>query len=198
MPRASVEDRPLTVKQLKFATQVAEGTSKAAAHRANYVHDPKYAKANGRKALDLANKPNVAAEIRRQVWLSMPLMDDIRGMRGQSIRIISDLSRSAKSETVRLQAAMALFQIADKTQAAARPTISNAEQDKLLDSLRGMYRRLEAQAAEAPDISPSVPLPDPDEIPIDIDAIGDPAAPLEPDEIVDAGETGEENSPENS
>ena len=112
--------RPLTVKQKKFAAQVADGQSKAAAHRANYKQSPPgYEMADRRKASEIANQPHIAAEIRRLTWLSCPPLADTAGMRSQAVRVIADLSRSAKSEQVRLNAALALYRIAEQTRAAA-------------------------------------------------------------------------------
>jgi hypothetical protein len=168
------EDKPLTGKQRKFAAAVAEGKPKAQAYRENYAVTPGYEVAGRRRALETAAKPNVAAEIRRQVWLTCPPFDDIRGMKEHSVRVLSDLSRSAKSEEVRLKAALALFRIAETTRAAADPRATDREQDKLLDSLRKLYARVNGQVQEVDDagdidIGPT-PLP-PDDEPIDIQAI---------------------------
>src|SRR5262249_29981184 len=128
-------DKPLTVKQTKFAAAVASGVSKSHARKQNYVVTPGYEKANSRQASKLSRQPNAAAEIRRLTWLAMPNMDDFRGMRAQAIRVISDLSRSAKSEEVRLKSALALIHIAETTRAAAAPTATPVEQDRILDAL---------------------------------------------------------------
>jgi hypothetical protein len=177
MPRRSTAtvDTPLTVKQTKFAADVANGETRTQARKNHYASspEPKYAVANRRRASELGKQPNVAAEIRRLTWLACPPADDIRGMREHAIRVISDLSRSAKGEAVRLQAAMALYRIAETTRAASNPRASDAEQDRLLDALRGMYRTLQAQAGDI-DLSPLGVPPTVDDEPIDIQAIGAP------------------------
>lgn len=200
-------DRPLTVKQQKFAQAVADGKPKAQAHRENYKSSPpvpKYQLADRRRASELAKQPNVAAEIRRLTWLSMPQMDDVRGMRGQAIRIISDLSRTARSEAIRLQAAMALYKIAETTHAAAAPNATTAEQDRLLGALRGLYRQLQAMAGDHPlpeGFDAAAPL-DADDEPIDIRAIAAPsdeatgdAADGGPDELWPGTEEDENEQP---
>ena len=172
MPRTTA-DTPLTVKQTKFAARVADGEPRTVARKkAGYAvsDDPRHRQSTQRQASDLARVPNVAAEIRRLTWLACPPADDIRGMREHAIRVISDLSRTAKSEAIRLQSAMALYRIAETTRAAANPRATDAEQDRLLDALRGMYRTLQAQAGEV-DLSPLGVPPTVDDEPIDIHAI---------------------------
>jgi hypothetical protein len=171
------EDKPLTVKQTKFAAAVAEGKPKTVARRENYSENPKYPKATSRRASELAAKPHVAAEIRRLTWLSCPPADDVRGMREHSIRVLSDLSRTAVSEEVRLKSALALFRIAETTRAASDPRTDDAAQDRLLASLRKLYVQVQGQAArggdgDTPDIGPVIPLPE-DE-PIDITLLAEP------------------------
>ena len=120
MPSQNVSpDRPLTVKQQKFARAVADGKPKTVAHRENYAASPpKYRKADQDKAAAMATQPHIAAEIRRLTWLSCPPLADTAGMRSQAVRVIADLSRSAKNESVRLNAALALYRIAEQTRAA--------------------------------------------------------------------------------
>lgn len=174
MSRVATADRPLTVKQQKFANGVVAGKAKAKAHRdAGYAQSPPgYEMSDRRKAAELAQRPNVAAEIRRQVWLTCPPLDatGLAGMRAQAIRVIADLSRTAKSEAIRLKAAGMLYQIAETMRAASAPTATDAEQDKLLGTLRGLYRQIEGAAANAPDLSrPLAPIaPDAGDVPIDI------------------------------
>ena len=169
-------DKALTARQTKFAAAIANGTTKAQALRENYKPNaPKYAAMDRKKATVLSRAPHVAAEIRRLTWLSCPPADDIRGMREHSIRVLSDLSRTAKSEQVRLTSALALYKIAETTRAAANPRASDREQDRLLDALRGIYRTLQAKAgAMDVDLSPMGVPPNDDDEPIDIHAIGDP------------------------
>ena len=175
MARTTV-DRPLTVRQTKFAAAVANGTPKAAAHRENYKADGfKSPRAQVRRAADIAKRPNVAAEIRRLTWLSCPPADDIRGMREHSIRVLSDLSRSSPSDEVRLKAALALYRIAETTRAAANPSAEAAEQDKLLASLRRLYVEVQGKHDKASEAEPP-PLVRYDDDAIDIDAIAEPAA----------------------
>jgi hypothetical protein len=100
--------------------------------------------------VDYAAKPHVAAEIRRLTWLSCPPADDVRGMREHSIRVLSDLSRSANSEVVRLQSALALYRIAETTRAAAAPHSTTQEQDRMLASLRQLYRSIQGVANDPP------------------------------------------------
>ena len=150
MPREITPDKPLTVKQTKFAADVADGQSKAAARRKHYAANPNYVQADRRKAAELAAQPNVAAEIRRLTWLSCPPLADTAGMRSQAVRVIADLSRSAKSEQVRLNAALALYRIAEQTRAAASPSATTQEQDRLLDGLRALYRKIQATAGNPP------------------------------------------------
>jgi hypothetical protein len=150
--------RPLTVKQKKFAAQVADGQSKAAAHRANYKQSPPgYEMADRRKASEIANQPHIAAEIRRLTWLSCPPLADTAGMRSQAVRVIADLSRSAKNESVRLNAALALYRIAEQTRAAASPSATTQEQDRLLDGLRALYRKIQATAGSPPAMQAPAP-----------------------------------------
>ena len=151
--------RPLTVKQKKFAAQVADGQSKAAAHRANYKQspNPKYRMADQRTASEMANQPHIAAEIRRLTWLSCPPLADTAGMRSQAVRVIADLSRSAKNESVRLNAALALYRIAEQTRAAASPSATTQEQDRLLDGLRALYRKIQATAGSPPAMQAPAP-----------------------------------------
>ena len=171
-------DRPLTAKQKKFAARVAEGATKSQAHRENYTVTPGYEEAGRRKASELAQAPHVAAEIRRLTWLSFPPLDDIRGMREQAVRVLSDLSREAKSEEVRLKAALSLFKIAETARGAADPRAATTEQDKLLASLRKLYATIQTSNSEDDiDIGPAPPAYD-DE-PIDIQAIADPAPPVD-------------------
>ena len=54
-------DTPLTVKQTKFAAAVADGMPKAVAHREVGYAQQREVKAQQRRALDIANRPNVAA-----------------------------------------------------------------------------------------------------------------------------------------
>jgi hypothetical protein len=182
MPRTITADRPLTVKQTRFAAAVAAGETKSKARRDNYRTTPGYEQANRREAHALAKQPNVAAEIRRLTWLACPPADDIRGMREHAIRVISDLSRSAKSEEVRLKSALALIQIAEHTRAAANPAASNTEQDRILTALRKLYSQAQITAATPPAYDPPPePVCDPDDEVIDIRAIGEPVTePAEP------------------
>ena len=136
MPREITPDKPLTVKQTKFAADVADGQSKAAA---------------------MATQPHIAAEIRRLTWLSCPPLADTAGMRSQAVRVIADLSRSAKSEQVRLNAALALYRIAEQTRAAASPSATTQEQDRLLDGLRALYRKIQATAGNPPAMQAPAP-----------------------------------------
>ena len=171
MPVAA-ESRPLTAKQAKFAAKVADGTPKAVAHREVYKNSEKHQRSASqrRKAVEVATTPNVAAEIRRLTWLSFPPLDDVRGMREQAVRVISDLSRSREApHEVRLKAALALYKIAETTRAAADPRAETTEQDKLLASLRKLYATIGKPDADEPDIGPA-PRPCDDE-PIDIQAI---------------------------
>lgn len=172
------EAKPLTAKQQKFADLVAGGKTRTAARREVYVESPKYPKATSRRAVALAEKPNVAAEIKRLTWLSFPPLDNTRGMREQAVRVLSDLSRTAPP-AVRLQAALALYKISETTRAAADPRATDSEQDKLLASLRKLYATIQGNVQEVdidgPDIGP-VPKPYDDE-PIDIQAIALPADP---------------------
>lgn len=135
-------DTPLTVKQTKFAALVANGKSKAQAHREVYVSQ-REPRAQQRRALETAARPNVAAEIKRLTWLSFPPLDDTRGMREQAVRILADLSRSAESEEVRLKSALALYKIAETTEAARDPNRSDAEQDRMLSALRKLYNQIQ-------------------------------------------------------
>lgn len=152
---------PLTPKQTRFAAAVASGTPKVAALRQEYAHDPARKNANSRKAGELAQRPNVAAEIRRLTWLSCPPAGDARGMREHSVRILSDLSRSAASEEVRLKAALALYRIAETTLAAAAPDVAPSDQDKLLASLRRLYTEVQGMAARAEPVT-AVAIHDPE------------------------------------
>jgi hypothetical protein len=194
MPVTTV-DRPLTVKQTKFAAKVASGTPKAVAHREVYATTEKHhkSKAQGRKALEVAARPNVAAEIRRLTWLSCPPADDVRGMREHSIRVLSDLSRTAASEEVRLKSALALFRIAETTRAASDPRATDTEQDRVLGALRKLYR--EVQGATTGDgVGDLGPVPRaPDDEPIDIRAI---AAASEPQEAGRAPREAEPQEPD--
>jgi hypothetical protein len=141
----------LTVRQKKFAAQVADGQSKAAARRDNYASSPPGYEHNDRqRAANMATQPHIAAEIRRLTWLSCPPLADTAGMRSQAVRVIADLSRSAKSEQVRLNAALALYRIAEQTRAAASPSATTQEQDRLLDGLRALYRKIQATAGNPP------------------------------------------------
>jgi len=157
VPREITPDKPLTVKQTKFAADVADGQSKAAARRKHYAANPNYVQADRRKAAELAAQPNVAAEIRRLTWLSCPPLADTAGMRSQAVRVIADLSRSAKSEQVRLNAALALYRIAEQTRAAASPSATTQEQDRLLDGLRALYRKIQATAGNPPAMQAPAP-----------------------------------------
>ena len=161
MPRSPnvSPDRPLTVKQTKFAAAVADGKPKAVAHRENYKQspNPKYRMADQRTASEMANQPHIAAEIRRLTWLSCPPLADTAGMRSQAVRVIADLSRSAKSEQVRLNAALALYRIAEQTRAAASPSATTQEQDRLLDGLRALYRKIQATAGSPPAMQAPAP-----------------------------------------
>ena len=161
MPRSPnvSPDRPLTVKQTKFAAAVADGKPKAVAHRENYKQspNPKYRMADQRTASEMANQPHIAAEIRRLTWLSCPPLADTAGMRSQAVRVIADLSRSAKSEQVRLNAALALYRIAEQTRAAASPSATTQEQDRLLDGLRALYRKIQATAGTPPAMQAPAP-----------------------------------------
>lgn len=166
MPRAALADRPLTVKQQKFAAAVAGGKPKTVARRENYVETPGFPKATSRRASELAAKPHVAAEIRRLTWLGLPVVDDVRGMREHSVRVLSDLSRSAESEEVRFKAAVMLYKIAETTLAAAGPGVGATEQDKLLASLRKLYTEVQGTKP-----SPAAATEIDDDEPIDIQAI---------------------------
>jgi len=159
MPSQNVSpDRPLTVKQQKFARAVADGKPKTVAHRENYAASPpKYRKADEDKAAAMATQPHIAAEIRRLTWLSCPPLADTAGMRSQAVRVIADLSRSAKSEQVRLNAALALYRIAEQTRAAASPSATTQEQDRLLDGLRALYRKIQATAGNPPAMQAPAP-----------------------------------------
>ena len=159
MPSQNVSpDRPLTVKQQKFARAVADGKPKTVAHRENYAASPpKYRKADQDKAAAMATQPHIAAEIRRLTWLSCPPLADTAGMRSQAVRVIADLSRSAKSEQVRLNAALALYRIAEQTRAAASPSATTQEQDRLLDGLRALYRKIQATAGNPPAMQAPAP-----------------------------------------
>jgi len=157
VPREITPDKPLTVKQTKFAADVADGQSKAAARRKHYAANPNYVQADRRKAAELAAQPNVAAEIRRLTWLSCPPLADTAGMRSQAVRVIADLSRSAKNESVRLNAALALYRIAEQTRAAASPSATTQEQDRLLDGLRALYRKIQATAGNPPAMQAPAP-----------------------------------------
>jgi hypothetical protein len=160
MPVTTV-DTPLRVKEAKFAAHVAagEGRVKAAA-AAGYVPQKKRT-ALERRVRDIAQRPNVAAEIRRLTWLSCPPAGDARGMREHSVRILSDLSRSAASEEVRLKAALALYRIAETTLAAAAPDVAPSDQDKLLASLRRLYTEVQGMAARAEPVT-AVAIHDPE------------------------------------
>jgi len=171
---AVTADTPLTVKQTKFAARVATGMPKAAARREVYAESPKYPKAARRRAAEMANQPHVAAEIRRLTWLSCPPVEDARGMREHSVRILSDLSRSAASEEVKLKAALALYRIAETTLAAAAPGAAPTDQDKLLASLRRLYTEVQGVASREASLAREA---EPEEPAIDIRAI---AAPVEP------------------
>ncbi|HKV44616.1 MAG TPA: hypothetical protein VJT32_08085 [bacterium] len=164
------EDKPLTVKQAKFAARVAQGIPKATAHREIYANTEKHrtSPAQRRKAVEVAARPNVSAEIRRLTWLSCPPIDDIRGMREHSVRVLSDLSRTAKSEEVRLKSALALYRIAETTRAAAAPGAADSEQDRLLDSLRRLYVEVQGTADKHDGIGPAPPIVRYDDAPIDI------------------------------
>jgi len=195
MARTTV-DTPLTVKQTKFAAAVAAGVPKVRATvQAGYVPQ-KVKSAHERRAADIAARPNVAAEIRRLTWLSCPPVDDIRGMREHAVRVLSDLSRSAVSEEVRLKSALALFRIAETTRAASNPSAEATEQDRLLASLRKLYVEVQGTAnkpparrrqEDDPDADFTGPLPAPlvayDDEPIDITALAvrQEAASQEPD-----------------
>jgi len=159
MPSQNVSpDRPLTVKQQKFARAVADGKPKTVAHRENYAASPpKYRKADQDKAAAMATQPHIAAEIRRLTWLSCPPLADTAGMRSQAVRVIADLSRSAKNESVRLNAALALYRIAEQTRAAASPSATTQEQDRLLDGLRALYRKIQATAGNPPAMQAPAP-----------------------------------------
>ena len=78
-------------------------------------------------------------------------------MRSQAVRVIADLSRSAKSEQVRLNAALALYRIAEQTRAAASPSATTQEQDRLLDGLRALYRKIQATAGNPPAMQAPAP-----------------------------------------
>jgi hypothetical protein len=172
MPVATA-DKALTAKQVKFAAGVAAGKPKAKAHRENYVVNPGYEETAQRKALELAKKPHVAAEIRRLTWLSCPPAEDARGMREHGIRTLSDLSRSSQSDEVRYKAAMALIHIAETTMKAADPRASSDDQNKLLDSLRQLYNRVQTATARgtAPDLGLDLRVDASDDEPIDIRAL---------------------------
>jgi len=195
MGRRTTADTPLTAKQTRFAAAVANGMPKVAALREEYAHDPARKDANARKAVELAQRPNVAAEIRRLTWLSCPPLDDTRGMREHSVRVLSDLSRTAESEEVRLKAALALYKIAETTRQASDPRTDDSEQDRLLAQLRQLYATVGRRGGKPPaasDLDPDIgPLPRPyDDAPIDVRAIAAPAAAAatpaeEPDDLQD-------------
>lgn len=168
MPVATA-DKALTARQTRFAAAVARGEPKAKAHRENYAVNPGYEETAQRKALELAKKPHVAAEIRRLTWLSCPAAEDTKGMHEQGIRVLSDLSRTAKSEEVRFKSAMALVHIAQTTIKAADPRATDDEQSRLLDSLRQLYNRV--QTATARGTAPDLKLDNCDDEPIDIQAL---------------------------
>jgi hypothetical protein len=191
--KPATADRPLTVKQTKFAADIAAGEPKVKALRKHYRVNPPDAPANHKandrnRAVDYASRPNVAAEIRRLTWLSCPPADDVRGMREHSIRVLSDLSRSAKQETVRLQSALALYRIAETTRAAAAPHTTTQEQDRMLSSLRQLYRSIQGVANDpprmnaasitgdgVPDPLPNLPIVCDQDEPIDITLASEPA-----------------------
>ena len=183
---AVTADRPLTVKQTRFAAAVASGKPKTVARRENYIENPAKPKATSRSAAKLAAQPHVAAEIRRLTWLSCPPVDDIRGMREHAVRVLSDLSRSSPSDEVRLKAALALYRIAETTRAAAAPSAPTNEQDKLLASLRKLYTEVQGAAArsEAQEADPLGPEPAPfptyDDEPIDITLVAEPEPAADP------------------
>jgi hypothetical protein len=173
MSRRTTADTPLTVKQTKFAAAVANGTPRIRATvEAGYVPQ-KVKAAHQRRASEIANRPNVAAEIRRLTWLALPCIDDTRGMREHAVRVLSDLSRSAVSEEVRLKSALALFKIATTTAAASDPRASDQEQDRLLSALRKLYAQVRGVPSDDDDGMPDVgPAPRPlDDEPIDIQAL---------------------------
>jgi hypothetical protein len=99
-------------------------------------------------------------------------------MREHAIRVISDLSRTAASEEVRLKSALALLQIAEHTRAAAAPAATPVEQDHIMDALRKLYGQAQLAAARyqerQPDYAPPPPPPSSDDEVIDIQALGDP------------------------
>ena len=189
----------MTVKQARFAADVADGVPRAAAHRKHYktnappdAPEP-HRQAQRRKAAEIAKLPNVAAEIRRLTWLSCPPADDLRGMREQAIGVLADLSRGARSEEVRLKSALALYRIAETTRAASAPHATTQEQDKLLDTLRHLYRTIQGTErptdldpaspgltvfdASVPDPLPNLPVVRDEDVPIDITLADQPASP---------------------
>jgi len=167
-PRKLATPRPLTVKQQKFAALVAAGEPKIKARRAVYKvsdsPDPKHQLAERRRAAMQAGDTVMANEIRRLTWLACPPLEDAIGMRSQAIRVIADLSIGAKNESVRLAAARELLKLAEQLRKAADPAATDREQDRLLEGLRDLYRRIENTAAAAPglmaDAEPAIDITD--------------------------------------
>lgn len=97
---------------------------------------------NQKETGKLGLKEQVAL-IRAETWLSCPPLGDIAGMRGHAVRVITDLSRFAKNEEMRFKCAMALLQLAEKTERAADPNLSVNEERQVLQNLRKFYSKIE-------------------------------------------------------
>jgi len=172
----TTEKTELTPNEEGFAADLASGMPKLKAYQNNYTHTPgtQWEKQNRETANKIASRPNVAAEIRRLAWLSCPPMEDLAGMRGHALRVMADLARGAKSEEVRLKSALILYKIAETTRQAAHPRAAVEDQNKILETLRGFYAKIQKGADKKYDMTEMadmpIPLPEDDSV-IDLEAL---------------------------
>jgi hypothetical protein len=148
-------ERPLTVRQRRFAVGVASGLGKTAAHAAAYPNNMKRS-TRETAAKQTAKIPKVAAAIEKLTLELLPPMEDLRAVYQHSLSAIAKLSIESRDDRVRFDCARWLRAECERNQQLACERTPPAVQEELetgrraLAILHALYAQMDQPASQGP------------------------------------------------
>jgi hypothetical protein len=143
--------RELTTKQKQFATEIAMGAGKTEAYRRAYRPPEERAPSVYVNAKRIAKLPHIASAIAELRLRYMPTEASMAALYQHGLATMVDLSNS-DDPRARFAAAKFLCDEAREHREVVTSTAA-AEQDRLLEGLRELYRRIQGRSGDAEELN---------------------------------------------
>jgi hypothetical protein len=140
-------ERELSVRQRRFAAEIAAGNSRAKAYALAYPNQHMKKSSLEVESKKAAKHPKVKAEIERLRLQLLPPVEDLRAIYQHSLSAVIKLSIESHDDRVRFDAARWLRAEVEREEQKLAAARTEPEAERLLTVLRSLYNKIEGSAS---------------------------------------------------